>query len=67
MTTADNVVEITSAPSHVRRIAQEKLRQQEEIQEAMRQYYAEHPNLEVNKKLADAAAMGLYIIHGDKQ
>lgn len=65
--TTSQVTYITAAPSYRRRIAQEKLRQQQEVQEAMQQYYAENPNLEVTKKLATAAALGLRVIEGEKQ
>lgn len=65
--TSDDIVEITAAPSYRRRIAQEKLRQQEDIQQAMWQYYAEHPNLEADKKQASVRALGLYVIQGEKQ
>lgn len=63
----NNIVDITAAPSHQRRVAQQRQQREAEVQEAMRQYYIDNPNIETTKKLATAAALGLRVIQGEKQ
>lgn len=62
-----NVRDITSAPS-IRRLAEEvRARRDEADTQAMRQYYAENPDLDRSKRQAMIAAIGMRLIRGEKE